>query len=280
MKPEDIDKLFNERLGNLERMPSPDAWLRLQEQLQPQPKRNVIPMWLSYAAAVAFLLLTGTYLYLNRLQSTSPRPVAALVQPLPMPQPKDALPATAQTGKDPLVDRPATIAQHKPQPAATQASDAPPQARSTPPAPALVSLPSTPETAQTSTPKRQKPAQAAVLSPRQPERMRSIEMALNKPKPQTIQGAAPSAAELPAQAIEVVIVKSENGALLSDGGNQEEESTAAPTRKRKLVKGLLKQVKNLAAGEKVDLASLGIDNYSIAVETQIGNRKISKTINL
>lgn len=280
MKPEDIDKLFNERLGKLERMPSQDTWLRLQEQLQPQPKRSVIPMWLSYAATVAFLLLTGTYLYFNRLHSPSQRPVTTLVQPLPLTQPEDVLPATTQTRKDPLANRPATIAQYKPQPAVTQASDASPQARSTAPAPTLAGLPSTPKAVQTSTPRRQQPAQAAVLSPRQPEQTQSIQLALNEPKPQTAQVATPSAAELPAQAIEVVIVKSETGVLLTDGSKQEEEDAAAPTHKRKLMKGLLKQVINLAAGERVDLADLGIDNYSIAVETQIGNRKISKTINL
>ena len=47
----------------------------------------------------------------------------------------------------------------------------------------------------------------------------------------------------------------------------------------KVVKGIFKQVKNLSQGEKINLKELGL-KHTYALETTIGNRKISKTITL
>lgn len=48
----------------------------------------------------------------------------------------------------------------------------------------------------------------------------------------------------------------------------------------RVLKGILKQVKNLRDGEKVKLSDLGITKHTYALETIIGNKKISKTIEL
>jgi hypothetical protein len=53
-----VDKLFARKLGNLESMPSENAWQVLQKELSQKPgKKNKALLWLPYAAAAAIALL-------------------------------------------------------------------------------------------------------------------------------------------------------------------------------------------------------------------------------
>ncbi len=105
-------------------------------------------------------------------------------------------------------------------------------------------------------------------------------MALETPATRPAQVGTPAAVGPAAETIEVIILKQEPASFLANADDLNDEGAeATPSRRGKIVRGILKQVKNIAAGEKINLAEVGLDQYSIALETQIGNRKISKTIN-
>jgi hypothetical protein len=64
MEPEEIDKLFKDRLAGLPATPSPDAWLRLQQKIEPPKKERT--MWLYYAAAsISLFILAGLLFFRN-----------------------------------------------------------------------------------------------------------------------------------------------------------------------------------------------------------------------
>jgi hypothetical protein len=282
MRPEDIDELFKGRLGNLERTPSSDAWQRLQEQLQPPPKRKVIPLWWSVAATVALLVFTGYYLHLSQLPGPTPAQVAAGKRPVQQvtPPAKADRPAAQPAGEQDT--QPEQLAQTSTPPA--EAGNAAPKAPVQPNVSSLASarIPAAPVTGKPAPVRRVTPPQTKQVDQQLEEGQAPEQMALQKPAPVPAQVSSRGAAQPGGEAIEVVILKTEPAAgQMADAGtfSEEAEEAAVPSRKTKLVKGIFKQLKNLAAGEKVDLSEIGIDRYSVAIETQIGNRKISKTIN-
>lgn len=281
MGPEDIDELFKGRLGNLERTPSSEAWQRLQQQLQPPPKRRVIPMWWSVAATVAFLVLTGYFLFVNQLSDRNPEKIANTRIPAQQP-------TTLGEKARPSLD-PATVKESNPETVAAATSQEGPETKdlentstqsgssgivaATQPAEAAVSS----RLSTATLPGHGKGIPAKDL-PQQSETPPMV--ALDKPAPRPAQITTSASAAPAAETIEVVILKQEPSSLLAGAGELVDEGEeSSPSRKGKLVKGIFKQVKNLAAGEKIDLSQIGLDRYSLAIETQIGNRKISKTIN-
>jgi len=65
MEPEEIDRLFKDRLAGLPAMPSADAWSRLQRKMEPPKKENKI--WLYYvAASISILLVVGLLFFRNQ----------------------------------------------------------------------------------------------------------------------------------------------------------------------------------------------------------------------
>lgn len=70
MEPEEIDKLFRDRLSGLPATPSPDAWLRLQQKMEPAKKERT--MWVYYAAAsISIILLSGLFFFGNLYQDNN-----------------------------------------------------------------------------------------------------------------------------------------------------------------------------------------------------------------
>jgi hypothetical protein len=59
MKKHPVDDLFKHRLAELDKRPSSDAWLKIQERSQTQ-RRNV--GWIWYAAASVLIVMLGGYL--------------------------------------------------------------------------------------------------------------------------------------------------------------------------------------------------------------------------
>lgn len=57
-KSENIDKIFSEGLHNYERQPRPQAWEKLEAQLQ-KSERKVLSIWWKYASAASVALLLG-----------------------------------------------------------------------------------------------------------------------------------------------------------------------------------------------------------------------------
>ncbi len=64
MEPEEIDNLFREKLKGFAPLPSPDAFMRLQQKMEPPKKER--SLWIYYAAAsISILLIAGLFIFRN-----------------------------------------------------------------------------------------------------------------------------------------------------------------------------------------------------------------------
>jgi hypothetical protein len=73
-----IDKLFARKLDELEGIPSPQAWNRLESRLGQKKTRKKGMIWLSYAAAAAVVLLLGALWVIRSRETPGPQaPIAA-----------------------------------------------------------------------------------------------------------------------------------------------------------------------------------------------------------
>lgn len=285
MRPEEIDKLFKERLGNTAPTPPADLWSRLQERMQEEEEVKVVPlqpekkkstyMWLypSIAAAVSLVLSVGVVFY--NINTGTPEVNEALAgknQPLELHE----QPAATQAA-------PETMAQAAPAEEETTAEEnisAPQATDPTTPASNSTEAVATPKAIAKATPKAvaaTKPeadAQPAIA-------VKISEASENAPqpvvKPATPAALAKAATNLNAEPVEIIIKRS----VASPPAMA--EAAEAPTglgKKAKLAKGIFRQVRNLANGESVELSEVGINADKVALNTQIGNQKFSKVINL
>ena len=294
MRPEEIDKLFKERLGNTAPTPPADLWSRLQERMQEEEEVKVVPlqpekkrstfMWLypSIAAAVSLVLSVGVVFY--NINTGTPEVNEALVgknQPLELhEQPAatqaapetmaQAAPAEEETTADENISAPqatdltrtasnSTEAIVKPEVVAKAVAEA------TQPEPAKAIVATRPEADV-------QPAIAVKTSESAAEMYETAPQPAVKP---ATPAALANAANLNAEPVEIIIKRS----VASPPAMAE----AAPTgldKKAKLAKGIFRQVRNLANGQSVELSEVGINANKVALNTQIGNQKFSKVINL
>src|SRR5688572_9418168 len=75
MEPEEIDKLFKNRLNGLPVMPSADAWARLHTKMEPRKKKRTMLVYYA-AASLLILLVSGLLLFQNYRQN----PVVTVAQ--------------------------------------------------------------------------------------------------------------------------------------------------------------------------------------------------------
>ncbi|WP_347159220.1 hypothetical protein [Pontibacter chitinilyticus] len=294
MRPEDIDKLFKERLGNTSPTPSGDVWGRLQERIQAempeqQPAEKRPGMWVYYsvAATIALLLTVGLVFYnmrnpqdvLNGSKLAQQKEeVLPSTKPDFMPKPQNEQPA------------PAAIAQvnnnapEKSLPA--QATESTPAASTQSKAPALVAK----AEVKSATTMKKQPALTVHTSLKEPQAL-----AVNS-SPTPSAAAAATITEEPkvepmtvasitvASSSDVVASAEPTEIVIKRTVTLQPVATAeAPTgleKKARLAKNIFKQVRNLSNGEPVELSELGIRADKIALETQIGKQKFSKVINL
>ncbi len=284
MKPEEIDKIFGERLKNAAPTPPADLWNRLQERMEaelPQQEQKVKPigffMWVNkYAAAAAVTLMLSVGGTLYMLQEEKSGKVEGLAQtdvkqaaPTALPSEKaDAVAFPAAT------DKPAGSLANVPKANAQE-----PQLSAE--APVLVAEPQhVPATAKAriakATPKRQATKSLETTAEPQPEQLSTLAL-LNNKEEETAAGTSSAPLEI------IIKRASEPVAFASETYTEEayaaEEGTGFD-KKRRLAKNILKQVVNLSNGERVELSELGINANKIALETQIGKQKISKVIHL
>ncbi|WP_181306296.1 hypothetical protein [Rufibacter sp. XAAS-G3-1] len=288
MSAEDLDKLFRDKLKDKPVAPSNDVWERMQARMQqaaqqetPNPflvpaaaeqkeERGTVRMWY-YSAAAAVTMLLGVGLWVNRdidpLQSSGA--VATVQEAKKAPVVTEAPPqasAPAETESETVYNFPAAASQEKEQQQAlasaktqTQAAPAPGKSSEVSKRVAVVKQEETNSSAVT-----QEPKLMAVAHP-----VKTQETAKNT-------------TEAPALEIIVKLNNAQATPSLAQASTketdtpQEEESTGSG----RVLKGLLKQVKNLKDGEKVNLSELGYTKHTYALETRIGNKKISKTIEL
>ncbi|WP_266205566.1 hypothetical protein [Pontibacter kalidii] len=303
MKPEDIDKLFKERLGNTSPTPPADLWNRLQARMEDEgekPLALLTPeaeqqksgkqrfMWIysSVAATLSLLLAVGLVFYnintgtpeingaITKYDSTLPehRPD---VEPIRIPAPE----ATSMEGmmaqkEASEADLPGTEKKLSPQAtdAATSASTLAKEpvkqraiAKATPKAVQQLHPANAPVK---KAPKEDvQPAIAANITPGVPAA--AVEP-VTKP-------AAVASANLNAEPVEIIIKRA---VATQTSLPQETEQPGSGNSRKALAKNIFKQVRNLASGDGVELEELGIRADRVALETQIGKQKISKVINL
>ncbi|TXK25012.1 hypothetical protein FVR03_22095 [Pontibacter qinzhouensis] len=280
MKPEEIDKLFKERLGNSTPTPPADLWNRLQErietempQAQKQEQKGGFMVWYrSYgiAAAVALLLAAGLVFFSLRNNQQQQAPTLAQTE-----TPAPASPAEAVT-PEPAETAPALAEVQQPAKSSTEASAPAPVA-----APAQAIAKATPVAGGSG--KKAPVKQIEPLAPVAPESTLAAATEPEKPAlsklPEPTAALAATAAERP-ERVEIIIKRSVAAQQVAMQPQEEAEELSGLEKKQQIAKSIFKQVKNLAAGERVEFSELGIRTEQIALETQIGKQKFSKVINL
>ncbi|WP_375435389.1 hypothetical protein [uncultured Hymenobacter sp.] len=287
MQPEDIDKLFRDRLEGHAPAPPAYLWNQLEEELQPAKKRPAL--WLWAAAAVVLLLASGLlWLQLSPTSGTGSAPLAASAKPT----------RSANQGQQAVVE-PAKKSVAATHPQATTA----PALASTLPKAATVAAPTAsvrqpegahPEarqqlTASTTRPTRinktfrpastpeivktnPAPEAVAATAPKtQPERsLPSVEaLAPARTQPALALAATPS---VPTGPIEVEVHRSNDATAVA-------ATDAASTSRRSLGGILLRQARNAVRGERVSLAETGLPE-TVTVQARVGNRTLTKVIQL
>ena len=297
MRPEDIDKLFKERLGNTSPTPPSDLWNRLQDRMDAEMPRQIKPkqeeekrssfMWMysSVAATLSLLLTVGVVFY--NIKST-PEVGDSLVK-----QDKTILQETpvytAPAAETIATVVPATEAEGN----ATEKISEPQATEDATPASTItkkVDKPATIAKASTKSVQQHKKANAAVAEQPKANAQQAIALstpitdkpaenatAVSTPKP-VVSSALAANADMNARPVEIIIKRAGSGAVAT--APEEAEEPSGLQKKAKLAKNIFKQARNLANGEQVELADLGIRADRVALETQIGKQKISKVINL
>ncbi|PRY15644.1 hypothetical protein CLV24_102266 [Pontibacter ummariensis] len=302
MRPEDIDKLFKERLGNSTPPPPGDLWNRLQQRMEEEKeakplllfptqeqekKRSFMWVYSSVAATLSLLLTVGVVFYnvktgTPEISETLTKEERLQLQEAPafkIPVPEETV-AGIEEAKE----------------------SAPPEKNFNTEATAAKSVASK-QVAALDKPKAEAETGTKVLQNSRPtkqvkhSRTKAITqpaLAVNKPEvankaTEAVQepAAQPTAtvslaeaktanADLNAAPVEITIKRS----VASPASVAEAEQPSGIDKKAKLAKNIFKQVRNLANGEGVELSELGIRADRIALETQIGKQKISKVIQL
>ncbi|MBC8081769.1 MAG: hypothetical protein H7Z21_01035 [Hymenobacter sp.] len=274
MQPEDIDKLFRDRLESHAPTPPDYLWQQLEEELQPTKKRPLRWLW-AVAAAVA-LLLASSLLWLQLAPTpgtaplaTNPRPTRPISQaPLRTARSEKksvatTISQTTATPPLPSTSPKAAGATPRPRPEATrpearqQVATGHPvrasQAFRTAPTPEMpVPLPT--------------PNELVITTPKtQPERSSSVAEAALVPQPQPA-----TALAAPTGPIEVEVHRS--------NGEPAAANAKDPTR-RSLGGVLLRQARHAVRGERVSLAETGLPE-TVTVQARVAGRTLTKVIQL
>lgn len=293
MKPEEIDKLFKERLGNSSPTPPADLWARLQgrmEEDQEKPLVILTPeaeqkregkqrfMWVysAVAATLSLLLAVGVVFYNintgtpeisgtitkydNQLPETNPAAEPILL-PVPESDPAEGIMAQQEPAEENAVEAEKISAAQATTPTASASTlTKKPASKGTM---AKVTTKATPEQLKTKDP---------VIEASKTDVQTAIAANITPEAPVT----QPASANLNAEPVEIIIKRAVAAQTeMPVEGGQESRGD-----KKALAKNIFKQVRNLASGQGVELEELGIRADRVALETQIGKQKISKVINL
>lgn len=281
MKPEDLDRLFNERLGNRTPTPSADLWNRLQnrieEELPVKEEKKPIMMWArtyAAAAAVTVLLSAGVVFYKVQQEAVAPTENLAQVEQ----------PAVGEINKEPVKadkwinKRVAVANEDKPEAPVSagesiaaveaqkeQITEIIPVQKSVKPAGKKVKSSGIKfnnklVAANSSKKEMPSPVQEQIVMPETPVAFASVNANMN------------------ATPVEIIIKRSVTTSTPEVAAI--EEPVSEFNKKKSLVKNIFKQVKNLSNGEQVNLEAVGFNADRIALETQIGKQKLSKVIHL
>ncbi|WBO86128.1 hypothetical protein [Hymenobacter yonginensis] len=280
MQPEDIDKLFRERLA--EHAPTPPAylWNQLEEELQPAKKRPVLWMWAA-AASVVLLLVSGVlWLQSSGLRPAGTGAVATGSRPVPRPLRTTVEPAAASENKKAVAAAPQATTPPQPASSPSEATASLATGTRQPQATRTRQLASaTPRSrvvAPAARPASQSGPQALVAQVPSPQPERPLEPTVPVSQPQQLPATAQALAATPAPAttgpIEVEVRRSAAPAVAT-------AAQAAPARQRSLGGVLLRQARNAVRGERLSLAEAGLPE-TVTVQAHVAGRTLTKVIQL
>ncbi|GAA4386156.1 hypothetical protein [Hymenobacter koreensis] len=298
MRPEDIDKLFREKLDQHVTPPPPGLWFDLQERIEPKEEKRRAGFWMyAVAAAITLLLVAGTGWLVWRPTQLSQSPVLGELATVSPPQTGVADQTQGSVSEEALAQPDALAANT---PSASSEETAAPAAdtnRSTP-AQTTDSFTPTPEAARqrdairmVARTKRGAPApeQRPALRPTpQPEEAVAAVKPAAAPAPELLATspapvpagsqalAATGLPKAPQGAIEVEVRESAaNLPVVATAGVEPEAS------RRSRLFGVVKQVSRVVRGEKPDLTEVGLpSNPALTVQARLGSHTLTKTISL
>jgi hypothetical protein len=290
MEPEEIDKLFKDRLGRMAPAPSADLWSRLQDRIQEempqaQPELKIEPqheekrrfgfLYYSIAAAIALLLAVGVVLKFQYPQPTIADQTIAQV---------DVTKKGAQSTETTIA--PEAEAERTKQIAAAAPSEETVEPETAKPAIAANAAKRSSEKAVDKPRRSTGDRWVKVQTPKQPAAMLAQQTTKQeKPKqqpelPVAMQTPVSFASANSAEPVEITIKRTVGQEAVAMAAADEPEQSSSFERKQRLAKNIFKQVKNLSNGDQVNLSEIGLKADKIALETKIGKQRISKVINL
>jgi flagellar basal body-associated protein FliL len=284
MEPEEIDKLFKDRLSGLPVMPSADAWMRLQGKMEPPKKERT--MWIYYAAAsVVILLVSGLLLFRNYnqepattvVQTEIKAPAEKNIQDLPGNQATTQQPvaSTVETETTARVDK-ETVAvvenEKEPTPKKQKAGVKNKGFENK----NAVKL------AQAQTKRIVKKSVKNIAATDEPDLDKRTALAFQNQPTETAEPKAPVLAtnSMKSSNVVQVLVKLDNTDEKTEAETEEKDFRESISRKGALLKNIYKQARNLKNGEPVELATLGLDTEKINNESKNIKQKLNKVISL
>ncbi len=298
MKPEEIDKLFNDRLGKAAPTPPADLWNRLQarieEEMPPQqPSLQITPaeepkagkqrflwMYSSIAATLSLLLTVGIVFYNIRTNAPELREAVVKtheqqIQERPeMVEPLETLPAeiaVAEEKNEKVFEAEATEVKAPASKVTERVTKAKTVASVT--AKSTMKKSSERRTGTTNTADKARSVAAVKTAPE----LAAVSPELKPADEPALASAKTTAANLNAEPVEIVIKRAIEPQQVQPVAAEPQHGVE---KKARLAKNIFKQVRNLSNGEPVELSELGINANKIALQTQIGKQKFSKVINL
>jgi hypothetical protein len=294
MRPEDIDKLFRDKLEQHATPPPANLWYDLQEQLEPQEEKRRGGFWMyAVAAAITLLIVAGGGWLMWRTG-------------LPTPGTSGSAPLASHSGKPASSSTPTTVTPRTSStPAATGLGTEPGSQLTTPETPALAAqTEATGASAEATKPAvkvpkaKRREAQAdaqlarvaAPARPASPQRQAAGSFQAAPADEQPALAAQPVQAPAPAVAVQSQAVAAATPAFgpIEVEVRQQPATTALasadatePGRTRPRLVSVIKQVGRIARGEKPDLTEVGLPaNPALTLQARVGNHTLSKTIEL
>jgi hypothetical protein len=256
MEPEEIDKLFRDKLAGRPAVPSPDAWMRLQQKMEPPKKQRT--MWVYYAAASVVVLLICGLLFFNKggdeagpAVATLPRVEPPMVAETPAKVPVESMPVARQQAEPVVAQAPVSTLKQKVSVRSHR-----------PPGEVLA--------------EQQPPAKGQdLIAASHPASSQSREAEAVAPSPQAPAQDAFARAAPDLSVVEVVVQRDADARAAQDPSLREQLN-----RKGQLLKNIYKQARNLKNGEPVELAAIGVDKSRIQEETKELKQKLTNVISL
>ncbi|GAB3293658.1 hypothetical protein [Hymenobacter tenuis] len=272
MQPEDIDKLFRDRLQGHAPTPPAFIWAEIEAEIQPRRKRPA--MWLAAAAVALLTLLGGAWWVLTganpgglgqpELAATTPRASVPATTPEIISNPQATTPSASPSSPiEAPADEPASVV-------ATTEPSLETRSRGVQPDPAPVSRP-------LARPRASAPRHLALASSAAPQAPSVASATPTRPaltaQPQDPElerpTALPTATVASTGPIEVEVRSAAETPVMAD----------ANTARRPRLTSLIRQARNAVKGERVSLTDAGLPE-SVTVQARVAGHTLTKVIQL